>query len=392
MSYASVTRTLLFPMRPDLDDGELGQTRLRFLGGLAFGTVLLLAHWTGAFGDLSHGVMGMVLYVTFGYIWGLVVATDVVPFSVRQLAVIVLDEAILSWGFWYSGSNLSLIIWMPIFMTAGNGLRYGTKLAYFSASVASVFLATAFIFSPYWRLHEGIAFGLVIGTFVVPVYVVSLNLRLQRRQREAELRAAEFEEANRTDALTGIANRLGFSRALQRLVEDGRDFGGRGGVFYIDLDGFKAVNDEAGHAAGDEVLKTVAKMLRNSVRSNDIVARLGGDEFAIVARGLATAHDSRNMSATMQTALATIRIPKYEHLRIGATMGICLLPHPGVLDGAEATRLADELMLAGKKKRKGSVSVVGYPDPSEVVAAAATGSSTAPTAEPGFAIDASRSV
>jgi len=83
-----------------------------------------------------------------------------------------------------------------------------------------------------------------------------------------------------TDRLTGIANRAAFEEKLAEVVADRRTYT----LIYIDLDGFKAVNDGHGHEAGDAVLQNVAEVLRDSLREGDFLARLGGDEFAILTR------------------------------------------------------------------------------------------------------------
>ncbi len=85
-----------------------------------------------------------------------------------------------------------------------------------------------------------------------------------------------------TDPLTGLANRRRFHQELNRHVAECRRRGFAGAVLLLDLDHFKAVNDTLGHAAGDELLVTVADILRHRLRSTDVVARLGGDEFAIL--------------------------------------------------------------------------------------------------------------
>ena len=83
------------------------------------------------------------------------------------------------------------------------------------------------------------------------------------------------------DELTGCLNRAAITRALEQSIADGEEEGHRA-VLFIDLDGFKEVNDEHGHAAGDELLRAVAGHLRGSVRSDDLVGRLGGDEFLVL--------------------------------------------------------------------------------------------------------------
>ncbi len=92
----------------------------------------------------------------------------------------------------------------------------------------------------------------------------------------------ELEATAVVDAVTGIFNRRGFDRELERSLAYVKRYGTRAALFYIDLDGFKPVNDQHGHAAGDAILRAVAAMLTRSVRASDTVARLGGDEFGLI--------------------------------------------------------------------------------------------------------------
>lgn len=102
-----------------------------------------------------------------------------------------------------------------------------------------------------------------------------LNLRLQGAKRTAEAQAL-------TDTLTGLSNRRALDLTMARAVERAQPFG----VMNIDLDYFKAVNDTLGHAAGDHVLREVAKVLCQETRKEDCVARVGGDEFVVIFPGL----------------------------------------------------------------------------------------------------------
>ncbi len=95
-------------------------------------------------------------------------------------------------------------------------------------------------------------------------------------------RLAEVEQLADRDPLTPVLNRRAFLRELQRTAAFCARYGAPAALIYFDLDGFKAVNDRYGHAAGDAVLEAVAQGLLDNVRESDVVARLGGDEFAVL--------------------------------------------------------------------------------------------------------------
>lgn len=95
-------------------------------------------------------------------------------------------------------------------------------------------------------------------------------------------RIAELERLTETDELTRVLNRRGFVRRLRETLAEARRHDEPGVLIFIDLDGFKAVNDGHGHAAGDALLVHVAGWLRAEVRESDTVGRLGGDEFAVL--------------------------------------------------------------------------------------------------------------
>jgi diguanylate cyclase (GGDEF)-like protein len=95
-------------------------------------------------------------------------------------------------------------------------------------------------------------------------------------------RLEQLESLAVTDPLTGLFNRRGFEREMERALATARRHRDVGVLVYIDLDGFKPINDTLGHAAGDEVLKRVAQILVENVRESDRVARVGGDEFVVL--------------------------------------------------------------------------------------------------------------
>src|SRR5436190_1716113 len=105
-----------------------------------------------------------------------------------------------------------------------------------------------------------------------------ISTHLKRQDR----RIAELENLATTDALTRVLNRRGFEEVLTHELSVARRHGVGGVLLFVDLDEFKPINDTFGHAAGDEVLRTVANLLRAHIRDTDYIGRLGGDEFAIL--------------------------------------------------------------------------------------------------------------
>jgi diguanylate cyclase (GGDEF)-like protein len=106
--------------------------------------------------------------------------------------------------------------------------------------------------------------------------------RLERELAAARQQMAALELRADIDPLTDLPNRRAFERELGRSLAYVKRHGTSAALLYLDLDGFKAVNDRDGHAAGDAVLKAVASVLKRHVRASDVVARIGGDEFALL--------------------------------------------------------------------------------------------------------------
>ena len=131
------------------------------------------------------------------------------------------------------------------------------------------------------------------------------------------------------DALTGLPNRRLFEDRLIQALAVAARARRRLALLYLDLDGFKEINDTLGHRAGDELLRVVAERLATSVRGGDTIARLGGDEFAVIQIELRTATDAAILAERLMAAAAKpIRVGQQE-LVIGASVGIALYPDDG---------------------------------------------------------------
>jgi diguanylate cyclase (GGDEF)-like protein len=124
--------------------------------------------------------------------------------------------------------------------------------------------------------------GLTPTQLALAYAAVSEAVGAERRLTELRERIAELEALAVTDPLTGLLNRRGFASELARARAGANRYNELGALVFIDLDGFKPINDTYGHAAGDHVLRRVAQALADNVRATDRVARLGGDEFAVL--------------------------------------------------------------------------------------------------------------
>jgi diguanylate cyclase (GGDEF)-like protein len=168
----------------------------------------------------------------------------------------------------------------------------------------------------------------------------------------AYARIAELEARADVDALLDLLNRRGFERELTRAVAYVARYGTPAVLMYIDLDGFKAVNDRHGHATGDALLKAVARELTGHVRASDVVGRLGGDEFGVIMWNVDAALAARKGPDLERLIEAATAREFGAALSVGASVGLV-----GVEEGATPARLsdaADRAMYARKRERRRS--------------------------------------
>ena len=160
------------------------------------------------------------------------------------------------------------------------------------------------------------------------------------------------------DSLTRLPNRVLLrDRTTQALAQAGRN-GGQVAVLFLDLDGFKAVNDLFGHTAGDRVLEVVAGRLRACVRESDTVARQGGDEFVILLPEVNSAGDAETLAAKLLAALAEPIPCGKEVAKIGVSIGMALYPRDG-RDCDTLLAAADEAMYRAKQDGGNRVAAAG---------------------------------
>jgi diguanylate cyclase (GGDEF)-like protein len=176
--------------------------------------------------------------------------------------------------------------------------------------------------------------------------------RLERELDVVRARMALLEARADVDPLLDILNRRGFERELKRSLAYVKRHGTSAALIYLDLDGFKPINDRHGHAAGDAMLKAVVMVLTRHVRASDVVARIGGDEFAVLLWNCGEA-DAVAKAGSLEAAIGrTTATHAGATLSVGVSAGVApLLP----LDApADVLERADRAMYLRKAARNGA--------------------------------------
>jgi diguanylate cyclase (GGDEF)-like protein/PAS domain S-box-containing protein len=182
-----------------------------------------------------------------------------------------------------------------------------------------------------------------------PKYLLTVSEDITER-KQSEIRIAHLAHH---DALTGLPNRVQFRDQLEQSLRRVRSQGSRLALLYLDLDRFKGINDTLGHPVGDELLKVVAKRLRDCIGESDFVARLGGDEFAIVRDGFDTPDDITALVTRILVAMSEPYEIGDHNLVTEATIGVAMAPEDA-MDPDELLKNADLAMYGAKSDGRGT--------------------------------------
>jgi diguanylate cyclase (GGDEF)-like protein/PAS domain S-box-containing protein len=194
--------------------------------------------------------------------------------------------------------------------------------------------------------------------------IIGVSSIVRPRRKAPELIRTLYRAAYH-DPLTDVLNRTGLQRAVAPDSKSRGAVAEQRAVFFIDLDGFKLVNDSAGHQAGDEVLRSCGRRLLAAVRSADAVCRWGGDEFVVVLKNLPADRACAKVvtSRIGETLLQSLRQPYSAGGRLHAcspSIGACLYSTAELRHSA-ALQLADRLMYAIKRSGKNNIEIGEYP-------------------------------
>jgi len=215
-------------------------------------------------------------------------------------------------------------------------------LAYYLRPIAA--LLVALVAAPLFSLLDHDWFALIPASgFSTPVDAVILAVsfaavvvlvdRLRRRDLSHAKLAADYAHMRilaERDRLTELPNRAAFFERLSSLLGVARREGDSHGVLFFDLDGFKAINDQHGHAAGDRVLLMVGARLRTMLRDFGIVARIGGDEFAALVEHVRDRNDLARVAFRIEQALSKPYTVGRNELQLGVSIGAAMFPDDAV--------------------------------------------------------------
>jgi diguanylate cyclase (GGDEF)-like protein len=243
------TISLILPHAPGADDGVLwANTALAYVTAAAAALLAhRLPHW------LNHACLGA----------GTAVITT---------AILASGDAASYYAIWY--------VWVALYAFCFYGRR---AACLHMASVGAAYAGALVVESS--PAAEGRWLTTIATTVIAAVFVDKLVRALRRHAEAAEVAAGRLEAMSRTDDMTGLPNRRSWDHELARTIAHARRFDLGVCVALLDLDGFKQLNDDHGHRAGDDMLAAVALIWSNEVRDVDTLARWGGDEFALLIPG-----------------------------------------------------------------------------------------------------------
>lgn len=218
------------------------------------------------------------------------------------------------------------------------------------------------------RYFEATATNLLAHPAVAGI-VVNMRDITERRQAEREVRRLALY-----DGLTGLARRDLYHEHTRKALAQAKRYGERLGILFLDLDGFKEVNDRLGHDAGDLVLQAVAARLREVLREGDTlgrfvlrkpekqIARLGGDEFTVLLNRLKRPQDAGAVAQRLLEAVAQPYLVEGRPVAVTVSIGIALFPQDGA-DVEELLRRADDAMYRAKQAGKNTYRYWNEPRP-----------------------------
>lgn len=202
-------------------------------------------------------------------------------------------------------------------------------------------------------LNATMLIGAVLLSIIVGILIFGYRraVGLFELAETSKIEAEKFSHVAYHDALTMLPNRRYFDQHIVTTLEHAKKYNEQFAVFYLDLDGFKNVNDDYGHDVGDEVLKNVAKSLKSILRDSDFLARLGGDEFAIIVHANASQIELERLTKRIIEKISEPILVSFLTCELGVSIGVACYPN-NETDVEKLMYIADNAMYQAKRTGK----------------------------------------
>lgn len=333
-------------------DLELGQCHIRLWVPIPF-LVLWYGYWYArtATPEAYAGLAIMGVFGVYAVLNWLHVKRYPGEKPLRRIISIAADQSSCFIGMLMTGALGGVVLFLPLWISLGNGIRFGVKWMAWSVVLASGGVIALGGISDYWMRHPSWLSGLLLLNIAIPLYMASLIRGFHDNRAQLAAYADEMKTLALKDALTGLPNRTAFFEELDRASAHAQRVDTSLAILYFDLNGFKQVNDNYGHATGDSLLKEVAGRVNAELRSEDVLARLGGDEFVLLLQLDGATQRTEQVANRVLQLLATITSIEGHPLDVTASVGIVVVEGRDALRlGAEKlVELADQNMYAAKR-------------------------------------------
>lgn len=298
----------------------------------------------------------LVVFLLFAILYLYYVYKKPGDYPLRRTFIAGLDFSLTSFCFYY-GDDVSVIYsFLYIWITVGNGIRFGSRGLIESIIFSFITFTVVVINSDFWQANIELSIGLYLINTIVPLYVLRLTNTLSDLTMKLEMKLVDVSHSAKHDELSGLYNRATFFTHLDDLIRTCDYIHDSLMVVYIDLDGFKLINDQLGHKYGDLVIQRIAERLKEHVRSSDIVCRLGGDEFAIILSGASKEFDVNKYCKGIINKVSEPMTVEGSILHVTASIGVSRFPDNGETSEI-LTDCADKAMYSSKSTGKNKFTI-----------------------------------
>lgn len=208
--------------------------------------------------------------------------------------------------------------------------------------------------------HKELFYSIILILILIVLFLIYgkyINSKLQKEKKEKEILLEKIKKLAYNDVLTNIPNRLSVMQSFEKILANSQRNNINITVMFIDLDGFKAVNDTLGHEAGDKVLKSIADIFKSTLRKNDIYGRLGGDEFIVVTQGIKEKENIETLVHKLLDKINAIPLPSPINEQFGASIGVVTITPCKDTTVKKLMSESDELMYEIKRQGKNNYKI-----------------------------------